>query len=243
VGFVPVYIDMNVKTSHSSGADSLEKIVEMARKLELKAIVVADTFDSKKELKTLRSEAEKITSDVKVYVGVEIKAETPKELKSKVERFRKHADVILVSGGNVEINRAACENPFVDVLCHPEAGRKDSGMDHVMAKQASIYNVAIELNFREFLHASKKQRSHILAHMCRNVMLAEKYGVNVVVTSGAGSIWEMRAGRELAALAYVVGMTREHAVRTTSSIPESIIARALERKRPDFVMPGVRVVR
>jgi RNase P/RNase MRP subunit p30 len=79
--------------------------------------------------------------------------------------------------------------------------------------------------------------------MCRNVMLAEKYGVNVVVTSGAGSIWEMRAGRELAALAYVVGMTREHAVRTTSSIPESIIARALERKRPDFVMPGVRVVR
>ena len=131
----------------------------------------------------------------------------------------------------------------MDVLCHPEAGRKDSGMDHVMAKQASIYNVAIELNFRHFLEASKKQRAHILAHMRRNVMLAEKYGVNVVVASGAESVWQMRAGRELAALAYLAGMTREQAVRTTSTIPESIISTAMERKSPDFVMPGVRVLR
>ncbi len=221
----------------------MERIVEMARKLELKAIVIADSFDSKKELESLKEEASKFISDVKVYVGIEIKAETPKELKSKVERFRKLADVILVSGGEVEINRAACENPFVDVLCHPEAGRKDSGIDHIMAKQAAMHNVAIELNFHQFLSAGRKQRSHILAHMRRNVMLAEKYGANIVVTSGAESVWEMRAGRELAALAYVAGMSREQAVRTTSTIPESILARAMERKSPDFVLPGVRIVR
>ncbi len=240
---MPFYVDMNLKTHHSVGMDSVEDMIRMAERLGLRSVVIADILDSKREVAGLRKEIGSIDTDVNVYLGVEIKAESARELKSKVEKFKKIADLILVSGGDVEINRAACENPFVDVLCHPERGRKDSGLDHIMAKQAFVYNVAIELNFSEFLRASKKQRSHILAHMRRNVMLAEKYGVNVVVSSGAESRWEMRSGRELAALAYLAGMTRELAVRTTSYIPESIISRALERKSPDFVMPGVKSVR
>jgi len=88
--------------------------------------------------------------------------------------------------------------------------------------------VAIELNFREFLNTFGKLRSHILSHMSQNVALALKSGAPVIVTSAAESVWHMRAGRELASLAYLCGMTREQAVAAVTAVPE----RLLQKSRP-----------
>ena len=59
--------------------------------------------------------------------------------------------------------------------------------------------------------------------MRKNIFLAQKYEVPIVTTSSAISVWGMRAGRELAAFAHLLGLTLPQAIDTVSSIPQMII--------------------
>ncbi len=236
------YFDMHVTTNHSFGTDSIPEIVKMAERLELDTICIADALETVEKLAAIKKEIAGIKSTVKIVPGVEIIAKNTQDLSNKISRFRDIADIILVSGGDLDINRAACENPKVDILAHPEYKRKDSGIDHVMAEAAAKNKVAIELNFRSFLHASGRARSYLLSSMQRNVMLARKFDAPVIVTSAAENIWEMRGGKELSTLAYLAGMDVENAINTASSIPEFLVRRVKEIKSPEFVMPGVKLV-
>ncbi len=129
----------------------------------------------------------------------------------------------MVHGGDYEVNRAACENPLVDVLCHPELGRKDSGLDHVCLNAAAENRVAIEINFREILESYKRKRVYILSGMKKNVRLARKYGVKVATASGAVGRYGLRSGRELAAITHILGLELGDAINSVSAVPEEII--------------------
>ncbi len=237
------YFDMHVTTNHSFGTDSVAEIVKMAERLELDTICIADASDTVEKLMEIKNEIANIKSTVNVILGVEILAKNPNDMANKVTRFRDIADIIIVSGGDIDINRAACENPKVDILAHPEYKRKDSGLDHVIAAAAAKNKVAIELNFRSFLHSTGRARAYLLASMQRNAMLCKKFDAPIIVTSAAENVWEMRAGKDLSTLAYLAGMDVENAITTVSTIPEFLVRRVKEIKSPEFVMPGVKVVR
>lgn len=234
------YYDLHVTTNHSFGTTTVEEIIRMAERLGLHTIAIIDAVDTKAELDKIKQEIAAVRTSLQVLLGIELRAESDAELNDKVNKFRDLVDVIAVSGGNLEINKAACENPKVNLLAHPEFKRKDSGLDHVMIKEAAQNGVAIELNFREYLHTTRKLRSHVLAHMRNNVMLAQHLGAPVIVTSAAESVWDMRAGRELATLAYLCGMDREQAVNAVSTVPDQIVARVRQIRTPGYVMPGVK---
>lgn len=235
------YFDLHITTSRSFGTDGILEMVRMAERLELDTICIADAIDTADRLVEAKKEIASIRTTVNVLLGVEIMAKNTQDLANKVNRFRDIADIIIVSGGDIDINRAACENPKVDVLAHPEFKRKDSGLDHVIAAAAAKNRVAIELNFRSFLHASGRARTYLLASMERNAMLCKKFGAPIIVASAAESTWEMRAGKELSALAYLAGMDVENAVNSVSSIPEFIVRHVKEVKSPEFVAPGIRL--
>lgn len=235
------YYDMHVTTKYSYGVDTVENVVKYAERLGFDTIVLLDGIDTLDVLNTIKKDVMSVESNVNVLVGVEIKTENPNELSRQINRFRDNVDILAVHGGCFEVNRSAVENPRVDILTHPELKRKDSGMDHVMMKLAAENNVAIELNFREYLHSYKKIRSYVLSHMRRNVMLARKYGTHVIVASGAESVWDMRAGRELASLAYMCGFDRERAVKTVSEVPDFIVKRTTEIKN-STLKNGVKVI-
>jgi ribonuclease P/MRP protein subunit RPP1 len=135
----------------------------------------------------------------------------------------------MVHGGDYDVNRAACENPMIDVLCHPELGRKDSGLDHVCMKAAADNSVAIEINFREVLESYKIKRTYVLSSMKKNIKLARKYGTSIVTTSGAVTKWGMRSARELASISYLLGLELGQAIDSVSVVPESIVRKNREK--------------
>lgn len=241
---------------------AVEGIISMAKRLELDTICISSVFETAKQIAEAKSAVSKAKSMIEsaagssansanntgainiainILIGAEISAKSVGEMHAKVDRLRDFADIIIVLGGEAEINRAACENPKVDVLAHPELKRKDSGIDHVMAAQAAKNKVAIELNFRCFLNSRGKERVFILSRMRRNAMLAHKFNAPLIAASGAENVWEMRAGRELATLAYLCGTTVESAISAVSSVPEFLVNRVSEIKGKGFVMPGVRI--
>jgi ribonuclease P/MRP protein subunit RPP1 len=230
------YYDLHIHTIESIGEDSLEEVVKRAKLLGLSGIGVAKFLtngDKKWELPAVEG------TDL-VPVGI-IKANSSEELNKMAKKVRKKVVVLMAHGGDYDINRAACENPMFDVLCCPEQGRKDSGLDHICVKAAKENNVAIEISFRGILQSFKKQRVFAISAIKHNIALCKKYETPMITTSSALSKWDMRGGRELAAVTYLLGIELTKAIQTVSTIPKSIVINnreKLENKR----WVGVKVV-
>jgi ribonuclease P/MRP protein subunit RPP1 len=217
---MPFY-DLHVHTNLSIGENTLEEMVGIAKRLGMHGLGVVQYYPGE------ISEMPKL--DIDIVKCVMIKPGTPNELNELAAKVRNRAEVLMVHGGDYDINRAACENSMIDVLCHPELGRKDSGLDHICAKAANENEVAIEINFREILESYKKNRVYVLSAMKKNIKLCKKYGVNVATASGAVTKWGLRSGRELSAVANLLGLELGNAIQSTSDIPENIITKNREK--------------
>jgi ribonuclease P/MRP protein subunit RPP1 len=143
------------------------------------------------------------------------------ELKRKIGENREKADVLVFRGGDEKLNRKAVEDSRMDILLHPEKGRKDSGFNHVLAKEASKNQVALGLDFK-MLDTSNKTRSHIFRHWQRNLMLCEKYDAPYIITSSAEEKFDLRAPRDLGSVIDSLGYKGKKAV---SEYPENIVER------------------
>ncbi len=178
---------------------------------------------------------------ISVFLGAEVYADSLAELKSLAKEARKYADFVIAHGGDLKINRHALK--FVDILAHPERGRKDSGFDYIMAKIAKKNNVAIELNFRSFLAENGLGQIRVMEHFKNNIKLARKYGVKLIITTGAKSIYDIRSPREIYAFFEYIGMSREELLKAMIYNPKEIVERGRMRKSKDYIMPGIRVIK
>ncbi|MBC5793384.1 MAG: hypothetical protein H8Z69_05115 [Nanohaloarchaea archaeon] len=157
------------------------------------------------------------------YETVFLEAENWGELKRKIDRNRGDADILVFKGGDEQLNRKAAESSRIDVLLHPEKGRKDSGIDHVVAEKAADNHVAIGFDLKQLLEKEGKHRSFVLKHWRRNLKLCEKYGTPYVITSGASEKLDLRAPRDLKAIIDSLGFEGRKSV---SDYPKRILERS-----------------
>lgn len=234
------FYDLDIQSEISSGESEIESIVKTAEKLGFKGIAISDYALDKKDLKKLKNKISELETDLDLHAGVKLKAGDESNLLEKISKFRNDVDVLIIHGGSIDINRAACGDSRVDILAHPELKRKDSGIDHVIAKKARDNNVAIQINIKQLLGTYGKTRSHILSHQKRNIELCEKFNVPMICSSGASSVYDMRGPRELASFPHILGMDIEESLKTVSEVPEKILKRSQEVKSSEFVRPGVK---
>ena len=236
------FFDMHLHSAFSGGTSSLEQLASTAKELGYTGICFAEYFQNENQLKKLKEEIARVERKVgmEIYLGFE--AKNPKELSKLVER-RRMFDILLVQGGDLTMNRLAGETPQVDILTHPENNRNDSGLNQVLIKFAAENNVAIEINFREILLASKRTRNSIMRYVSNNVRLAKKFHAPIILCSGAISHWELRDPQVMISMANQLGLELNETKDSISEIPEKIIKQSKERKSEKWIMPGVKVMK
>jgi ribonuclease P/MRP protein subunit RPP1 len=176
--------------------------------------------------------------DIELVRGAEIEVRNSSKLHGLVGKFRKKVDVLVVHGGSESINRSAVENPNVDVLTNLLTDR-DNGFNHVLAKAAHDNEVAIAFNLDAIIKQRGGRRVHALGHFRKNLQLARKYNVPAILTSNAMCCYDMRAPREMIALAGLFGMEKDEANAALSTIPEGIIK---GNRRNSSIPQGVRII-
>ena len=164
----------------------------------------------------------------------------PGDLKKKVQKSRKNADIIMVRGGDLKINRAACEERSIDVLSQPYRSRRDTGINHVLAKKAAENNVAIEINLKNLLNTNLRYRYRIISQFRHIVGLQRKFKFPLIISSNANSKYDLKTPRDIIALAKCFGMTFEESFDAISRTPRDIIE--TNNKRDSFIVDGVRMV-
>ena len=166
-----------------------------------------------------------------IFKGIELVEENPSKLHGLIGKFRKSVDVLIVHGGSETVNRAALENPRVDILNHP-AFDKSSGLNQVLAKAAAENGVAIGLTLRSLLNSRGSRRIRLLSDLRANLDLARKYEVSLVLSSDAMSCFDLRSPMDALALAEICGLEEDEAIDAMSTVPEKIISR--NRPGPDI---------
>jgi ribonuclease P/MRP protein subunit RPP1 len=206
------YVDIGVH-AFPEGADTPKRLNLAAYRLGFSQIVV-----------TAHSPYWSQFPDLSLPLGVEIVATTVRDLRKKIAYFRDISTIVSVHGGDERINRSACKDDRVDVLMHPERG-KYSGINQVTAKLAEKNEVALGLSLDYFWKTEELERSRLLAFQRRNVSLCQKFGVQVIITSDAYSHLDLRAPRQLKALAGLLLMTDREAEIALSTAPLRIMKR------------------
>ena len=245
------YYDLHAHSVHSEDMkETVKETIELAEHLGWTGICIVKYLDKISDFKEFFESISGLESEIRILIGAEIDTKNPGDIQKKARNALKYADIILIHGGNDQINRAASECHEVDVLCHPEMDakkdfihQKNSGIDQIITKLMAERYIALELNFSEILDSHGVVRSQILGRMRQNVMLARKYNTPMIITSGARDKWDLRSPRELMAIGRMLGMTESEARSAVEEIPLKIIQKSEDRKNPNVIMKGLEVTK
>ncbi|MBU3897211.1 MAG: hypothetical protein KJ697_04790 [Nanoarchaeota archaeon] len=235
------FYDLEIHSNLSDGENTIAEIAKFAEHLGYSGIAICDKFESLEKLRHLKEQISKIETAVEIYTGVKIYVEDPAELRKIIDKIREEVEIIIVAGGKYAINRAACENPKVDILAHPEADRFDNGLDEVCLNEARKNNVAIQINFSEILYKYRRSRSVTIGNMIKNARICKELKVPIIVCSGARSIWDMRDPRKLVATANVIGLELENSFTCVSLVPQQLIENNKKKLTGTKITEGVEI--
>ena len=174
---------------------------------------------------------EGIPQDFSIYRAVDISCK-PSRLREEIKKYKNGSDILVVAGGDEEINRAAAESEGLDILMQP------AQFNNVIAKTASDNSIAIGFDVGSLIRLRGDARVRELVIMRTNLKHARKYNLPMILTSNARSVHDFRQPREMAALACLFGMEKEEAVNAMSAAPLAI----LKRKNPDYIREGIEII-
>ena len=217
------------------GDDTIEELASLALHLGYSGAALTNHSDKLPDKKPSLPSVE----GFEVFRGIELVEENPSKLYSLIGKFRNSTDVLIVHGGSEAINRAALENPRVDILNHP-AFDKSSGLNQVLAKSAAENGVAIGITLRPLLHSRGSRRIRMLSDLKANLELARKYDVSLVLCSDAMSCFDLRSPMETLAFAEVCGLEEDEAIAAMTTVPERILKK--NRPGPGYIREGIEVL-
>ncbi|WP_297898482.1 ribonuclease P protein component 3 [Methanobrevibacter sp.] len=178
---------------------------------------------------------------IKFDFGVEINPKNQNELYKISKKYRNKSKYVTVLGGDLAVNRAACENRLIDVLSRPYfRNRSSCGINHVLAKEAVRNNVAIELCFNDILSSYLSYRAKTLAYFREIIKLYNKFKFPLIITSGASSIWEMKSPRDILAIFNQLGLSQEDLELCLVDYPSNLVE--FNNDRENMIVIGVKKI-
>jgi len=174
---------------------------------------------------------------------VDLTPKTSHELLDNLRRFRREFELVSVSCTSKPVARQAAKDRRVDLLSFQASEPRRRFFDHAEAELASKALASFEVDVAPLLLLEGYQRIRLLSCLRREVTVARKFKVPVIISSGAATEHLLRNPNDFVALATLFDMTSERALESLSDVPLAIVRRNREKLSPDYVAPGVRVVR
>jgi ribonuclease P/MRP protein subunit RPP1 len=109
---------------------------------------------------------------------------------------------IILVGRDDAFNRRAIETLNIDYLISPERGEKkdslkqrDSGINHVVAKEAAKKKIPIVIDFDEIISLNGKERALRLSKIQQNIKICRKVNcpIRILDLSGRSSLISLKA--------------------------------------------------
>jgi len=174
---------------------------------------------------------------------VKLAPKTPRELLHDLRLLRRKFEVVSVTCTSKGVARQAAKDRRVDLLSFPATDLRKRFFDHAEAELASRALSCLEVEMAPLLSLTGFSRIRLLSRLRREVAIAKRFKVPVAISSGATDEHLLRGPHDYAALATLFDMPQPSALRALSEDPVAIVERNREKLSPDYIAPGIRVVR
>jgi ribonuclease P/MRP protein subunit RPP1 len=181
--------------------------------------------------------------DVDLAKRVDLAPKSARELLKSLRQFRRKFELVAVRCFSKSVARQAAKDHRVDLLVFPSTNPRERFFDRAEANLASQGVAALEIDMVLLLDSSGFSRARFLSCLRREVEIAEKFDVPVVICSGAAVDFQLRGPRDFVSLATLFGMDNVAALKAVSVAPLAIIRRSRRKLDSGYVARGVRVVR
>ncbi len=168
---------------------------------------------------------------------------TENELTHFLRKFRRRFEVICISCDNKEVARQAAKDRRVDLLNFPSLDYHKRFFDRAEAELASSCLAALEVDVKPLLILEGPPRVRVLTSLRREVALACEFHVPVIISSGVSEEKLLRYPRDMASIAYLLGLDEASALDAVSNSPASIVERNREKLSSRFIAPGISVIK
>ena len=166
-----------------------------------------------------------------IYRSVEISIK-PSRLRDEIKKQRASQNILIVRGGDEELDRQAVETEGLDILLQP------AKFNNVLAATAANNSITLGFDIGSIIRLRGEPRARELRIMRTNLKHARKYDLQMILTSDAHSLYDLRSPREMAALAGLFGMTTKEAADAMSKSPMEII----RKKSHDYIREGIEII-
>lgn len=195
--------------------------------------------DFKDALKFKKELSDNICDIIDFDYTLEIKSNNISEIRKFSRKFRNKSSCISVTGGDLKVNRAVLENIQIDVLSRPYLKRYDSGLNHVLAKEAVKNNVAVELCFKDVLKSYLSYRSKVISNFKDIYTLYRKFDFPLILSSGSQSVFDIRTTHDFKAFFAQTGLSD---AEISKSFETSANILEFNKNRKNLILNGVRRV-
>ncbi len=226
------WIDLHIHSNLSVGENTVEEIVENAKKLGFSNIALADvTKDNIKKAGELQKEI-KIKRKVlnyRIHLAADLFENSLKEAKREVVRVRRHVDYISLSTENLTVARWAAKSPLIDGLAITSTKREvmvDKITSRFMLEGDTSYEV--KTSFLGYLRARRK--ATVLRRLMLEMKIVKHYGNKIIFSSDAKNLIEMKTPLQFMSTAVLLGLDYNYAKKTVSLFPAEIISKNSKKK-------------
>ena len=165
------------------------------------------------------------------------------ELLSSLRRFRRKFEVVSVTCRSKPVARQAAKDRRVDLLSFSGAQSANRFFDAAEAELASASSASLEVDVTQLLSLEGFLRVRLLSSLRRETALAKNCRVPVVLSSSATDESLLRRPLDYLALTTLFDLDASVASKAFSENPSGIVQRNRLKLSPDFIAPGLRVVR
>ena len=232
-----MFFDLNVK---GSSLENNVKLAKQASEYGWDHINFSYNQNDFKNALNLRDDLKDSLKDIISFdYTLEIKSTNINEIRKAVNKFRNNTLCISVVGGDLKVNRTVLENVKIDVLSRPYLKRYDSGLNHILAKEALNNHVAIELCFEDVLKSYLAPRAKIISNFRDIYTLYRKFDFPLILSSRAESIFGIKTTQDFVSVFKQTGLSDEE---ISKSFMTSRNILEFNRDRKDLIFRGVRRV-
>jgi RNase P/RNase MRP subunit p30 len=174
---------------------------------------------------------------------IDVRPRNPEELLRDLRKYRRQFEIVAVLCDSKPVARQAAKDGRVDLLNFPQIDFRRRFFDLAEAELASQRLASFEIDARPLLTLEGVDRISLLSSLRRETATAVDFHVPIVLSSGVTEPIHVRTPMELAALPSLFGLNGNLAADAVSVNPSAIIKRNREKLSPEFVAPGIRLVR
>lgn len=193
---------------HLSSVISKERFLKLASKLGFSVLFSTDEGEEAEE--------------VEVLLRVNLEGENLAQMKRALGRVRERADVVAAPCINREVATWAARNPDVDVIYFPSIDHYRY-VDKSLVRLSHEGRTAIELSLAPLFEKEETKRVRAFSILRRAATVLLEEGAIFFITREPKGEYELRSPESLIAIARLLGVPREGAVRALSYYPFLIL--------------------